>query len=60
MQPVGSVVAVAALAWGLGRRRAVAQLTSAAEIPVWVSAWYFWLRWGVPVGVVAALVSGWV
>jgi NSS family neurotransmitter:Na+ symporter len=61
MQPLGSVIAVVALTWGLGRRRAVAQLAGeAGELPAWVSAWYFWLRYIVPIGVLGALASGWV
>ncbi len=61
MQPVGSVVAVAALTWFLGRRRAAAQLASAnGDIPPWVDMWYLWLRYVVPIGVIGALVSGWI
>jgi NSS family neurotransmitter:Na+ symporter len=61
MQPLGSVVAVAALAWGLGKRKAAAQLASAdGQVPRWVGTWYFWLRYVVPLGVLGALVSGWV
>ena len=60
MQPLGSVIAVVALAWGLGRRRAVAQLaTESGELPAWVGTWYLWLRYVVPLGVLGALVSGW-
>jgi NSS family neurotransmitter:Na+ symporter len=61
MQPLGSVVAVAALAWGLGQRRAAAQLAAAdGTVPGWVPVWYFWLRYVVPIGVLAALASGWI
>ncbi len=61
MQPLGSVIAVVALTWGIGRRRAVAQLAAeGGELPGWVSAWYYWLRYVVPLGVLGALVSGWV
>ena len=60
MQPLGSVVAMIALTWGLGRRRATAQLANErGELPGWVGTWYFWLRYAVPVGVVGALISGW-
>lgn len=60
MQPLGSVIAVAALTWGLGKRRAVAQLAIAnGTVPTWVNTWYLWLRYGVPIGVVGALASGW-
>ncbi len=61
MQPLGSVLAVAALSWGLGRRRATAQLAAAnGEVPGWVATWYLWLRYVVPIGVLAALLSGWI
>ena len=61
MQPLGSVVAVAALTWGLGRRKAVAELAAAnGEAPRWVGIWYLWLRYVVPLGVLGALVSGWI
>jgi len=60
MQPIGSVVAVAALTWGLGKRKAAAQLASAnGDVPAWVGSWFLWLRYGVPIGVIAALASGW-
>lgn len=61
MQPLGSVIAVAALGWGLSRRRATAQLASEnGEVPRWVGLWYGWLRWVVPIAVLAALASGWI
>jgi NSS family neurotransmitter:Na+ symporter len=61
MQPLGSVVAVAALGWGLGKRRAAAQLAAAdGAVPAWVGIWYTWLRYAVPIGVLAALASGWI
>ncbi len=61
MQPLGSVIAVVALTWGVGRRRAVAQLAAQnGEVPSWVGAWYLWLRYVVPLGVLGALVSGWI
>ena len=61
MQPLGSVLAVAALSWGLGRRRATAQLAAAnGDVPRWVGTWYLWLRYVVPIGVLAALLSGWI
>jgi NSS family neurotransmitter:Na+ symporter len=60
MQPLGSVLAVAALCWGLGRRGAMAQLAANGEIPRWVNVWYLWLRYVVPIGVLGALASGWI
>jgi len=60
MQPLGSVIAVAALSWGLGKRKASAQLAAEdGSVPAWVGLWYAWLRWVVPIGVLAALASGW-
>ena len=61
MQPLGSVLAVVARSWGLGRRRATAQLAAAnGDVPPWVGVWYLWLRYVVPIGVLAALLSGWI
>lgn len=61
MQPLGSVIAVAALGWGLSRRQTIAQLAAAdGEVPRWVGLWYGWLRWVVPIGVLVALASGWI
>ncbi|HEX9698787.1 MAG TPA: sodium-dependent transporter [Acidobacteriota bacterium] len=61
MQPLGSVIAVAALTWGLGKRHATAQMAAqSGAAPAWVASWYLWLRYVVPIGVVAALVSGWI
>lgn len=61
MQPLGSVIAVAALTWGLGKRRASAQFAAAdGTVPAWVGTWYLWVRYAVPIGVIGALVSGWV
>jgi len=60
MQPLGSVLAVAALCWGLGRRGATAQLAANGEIPGWVNVWYLWLRYVVPIGVLGAVASGWI
>ncbi|MFQ5742690.1 MAG: sodium-dependent transporter [Acidobacteriota bacterium] len=61
MQPAGSVVALAALTWGLGRRQAQAELASATgNLPRWVGAWYMWVRYAVPLAVIGALLSGWI
>ncbi|HJO03220.1 MAG TPA: sodium-dependent transporter [Acidobacteriota bacterium] len=59
MQPVGSVAAVVALAWGLGRSSVRQQLTRSGSCPWWVSAWFFWVRYVVPAAVLVALLSGW-
>jgi NSS family neurotransmitter:Na+ symporter len=61
MQPLGSVIAVAALVWGLGRTRAGIQLAvEDGRIPAWTGVWFTWLRYVVPLGVLAALASGWI
>ncbi len=61
MQPLGSVIAVAALSWVLGNRQASAQMAAAdVSVPTCVNTWYLWLSYGVPVGVIGALVSGWI
>ena len=60
LQPAGSVAAVVALAWGLGRSEAVGQLCPKGPVPAWSWVWFLWLRYVVPVGVIVALVAGWV
>ncbi len=59
MQPVGSVAAMSALAWGLGRRVARAQLEHEGQLPVWIDYWVFAIRYLVPGAVLVALLSGW-
>ena len=60
MQPAGSVAAMAAFTWGLGRRAVRQQLSSGAELPLWLRIWYFWVRFVVPVAVLLVLASGWI
>ncbi len=59
MQPVGSVAAVLALAWGLGLPAVRRQLVGSEPAPRWVNAWFFWVRYVVPAAVLVALFSGW-
>ena len=59
MQPVGSVAAVVALAWGLGLPSVRRQLEEAGVVPRWINAWFFWVRYVVPVAVLMTLLSGW-
>lgn len=59
MQPAGSVVALVALAWGLGGRAARDEIGGTSGQPAWANVWYLWVRWVVPVAVVVVLVSGW-
>ena len=61
MQPAGSVVALAALTWGLGRRAALSQVADEeGNIPRWAPIWFFWVRYVVPIAVLTALASGWI
>ena len=59
MQPVGSVAAMAALAWGLGRTRVRRELALSGQLPRWVNLWFVWVRWVIPIAVLLALLSGW-
>lgn len=59
MQPVGSVAAMAAMAWGLGRTRVRRELALSGELPRWVNLWFAWVRWVIPIAVLLALLSGW-
>ncbi len=59
MQPIGSVAAMSALAWGLGRRVARQQLEYGGKLPVWVEYWIFAIKYVVPIAVIVALLSGW-
>ena len=59
MLPAGSVAAMAALTWGLGRTAVYRQLSGTGEAPRWFQGWYLWIRYVAPAAVVTALVSGW-
>ena len=59
MQPVGSVAAMSALAWGLGPAVARRQLEHDGKLPFWVGYWLFAIRYLVPAAVLVALLSGW-
>lgn len=58
MQPVGAVIAVIALAWCIGTRRALEELrrNSRLPVPVWL---FHWNKYGIPVGIVGTLIYGW-
>ena len=58
MQPVGGAIAVIALTWCIGRTRTLEEFRRNAKlrIPTWL---FYWLKFGVPVGIVATLVYGW-
>lgn len=59
MQPVGSIVALVAVAWCLGRVKTLEDLRrhSRLPIPLWL---FYWIKYGLPLGAVAMLVFGWV
>lgn len=59
MQPIGSVAAMSALAWGLGRRVARQQLEYQGTVPFWIDYWIFSIKYVVPGAVIIALLSGW-
>lgn len=59
MQPLGSVAAMAALAWGMGRDKVRRELLRSGDLPAWVNLWFEWIRWVIPIAVVIALISGW-
>lgn len=58
MMPVGSVAAVLALAWCLGRIGTLQALSQSANVP-FADFLIFWLRYVVPIAIVTMLVYGW-
>ena len=58
LQPLGAALAVIALTWSLIRRRDLARRRAAGDspLPEWL---YCWLRYVVPVAILATLVAGW-
>lgn len=59
MQPVGGALAVVALAWCLGKVRAMDELrrNSRLAIPNWL---FYWIKYGIPLGILLTLVYGWI
>ncbi len=57
-QPLGSLCALVGVAWFLGRAR-VLEASGLADRGRLAFVWLFWIRYVVPVGVVLALISGW-
>ncbi len=58
MQPIGGAIAVLAVAWCLGRSVMVSEI--ARHSPGRLSNWLFvWIKYGIPIGVIGALVSAW-
>lgn len=58
MQPIGSFLALMALGWFVGRGRALAEVNRGASVPVG-GLWILWIRFVIPVLVLAILVWGW-
>lgn len=58
MQPLGGALAIIALAWCVGRAKTIEQLrrNSRLVIPTWL---YYWIKWGIPIGILATLGYGW-
>lgn len=59
MQPVGALFAVVAFAWYMNIGDALSQVrrNSRLPIPTWL---FYWIRVGVPVGIVSTLLFSWV
>ena len=58
-QPLGSLLALAGVGWFLGRARAL-EAAGLAEKSRLGGFWLFWIRYVVPIGVILALISGWI
>ena len=59
MMPVGSVLAVVALAWFVSRAGALAEIGRESRLPFTVFL-YYWMKYVLPVGIVTMLVYGWI
>jgi NSS family neurotransmitter:Na+ symporter len=55
MQVLGSAIAVAGLAWGLGRATALHQVFRRTD-GLWPRLYYPWVKWVVPAALIATLV----
>jgi len=58
MQPVGSVIAIVAIAFFCGKARMLDELrrNSRLPIPSWL---FYWIKYGIPITAVTILVYGW-
>ncbi len=58
MQPLGGVLGVVALAWFVGRAKALDEMrrSSRFAVPDWL---FYWIKWGIPSGILITLVYGW-
>jgi NSS family neurotransmitter:Na+ symporter len=59
MQPFGAAIAVVALAWCVGRSRALDELrrNTGLPIPGWL---FYWIKFALPMAILTILVFGWV
>ena len=58
MMPIGSALAVVALAWFIGRAKVLEQIRrhSGLPVPLWL---FYWIKYVLPIGIVTMLVYGW-
>jgi NSS family neurotransmitter:Na+ symporter len=58
MQPIGSACALVALAWVVGRGRALEEVRRGARGKGFGALWFYWIRYVVPLGIVVILALG--
>ena len=58
MQPLGSACALVALAWVVGRGRALEEVRRGARGKGFGALWFYWIRYVVPLGIVVILGLG--
>jgi SNF family Na+-dependent transporter len=58
MQPVGSACALLALAWVVGKGRALEEVRRGAAGHAFGKLWFYWIRYAVPAGIVIILALG--
>ncbi len=58
MQPVGAVIAIAAIAWCVGRANMLGEIRRHTRlfVPDWL---FYWIKFGIPLCIVTTLVYGW-
>ena len=59
MQPLGTIMALVALTWVLGRTKALGELSRNSKLPVPVFLFY-WVKYVIPVVIVSGLIYGWI
>lgn len=58
MQPLGSALAVVALAWCVGRARALQEIARSGDLAV-PRFFFYWIKYVMPLGIAAMLIYGW-